>query len=561
VSHDYFREAEIGGVFPFHPSWEGEGVRDLFTLKSYIEYSQVKVGLLDPYSDQYPLPELRELQPPFDSSLTEYKELPGFSTLAMDKMLVYQKEPFQFDLFHAPTAHASPEAVMHRNIDMFLARLPRADREAMVSEMGSADITQLKHYPRVLSFVCRMDRGHVIARESDGAYRLMGIYASFPSDLDWVLKRFGLKIGKFRTGDDKLYERNRLFVYRYLMELYGFPIASERRTSAAMFTSRLIGRNENFFISVLGNSDRVVTFLSSRGKGRWPVVEKFSLVSVDSDSKAMTQALEDGGFFLDPKRKVIVFKVTYTQHEYNPDNIIEDRALSVVEQEAIHPVTGERFTNLDLLKTTRRYVVRLNDIVRGEHQGQILYKGQDVVYGTEDHSSRLKFLHAWLSKHRRAFLGYSPKTFRKITHTLSTYLENPDTAPELAKYPKVLSAVKRQVEVLKQEYEVVNLRNSLEGKDGAGRPPSYRERLALLVDFLSRERELVRFDEEVFEKVMFLCDRVLDNTYFNKRYRRGKKRTFSRYENEVMELYDEVMKKRSKLEWKYFRSSHASSAV
>ena len=546
---------------PFSPSWDGEGIKDLFTLKSFIKHAQVKVGLLEPYSDNYPVPEVRELQPPFDSSLTEYRDLPGFSTLAFDRTLVYQNEPFQFDFFHIPTSHASSESIMHRNIDLFLARLPRRDHETLISELGSADITSLKNYTRTLSFVCRMDRGHVIAQAADGSYRLLGIYASFPSDLDWELKRFGLRIRKFRSGDDKLYERNRLFVYRYLMELFGFPIASERRTSAAMFALRLAEMNENFFISVLGNSDRVITFLSSRGKGRWPLVEKFALVSVDRDSKAEAQALEDGGFFLDARRKVIIFKVTYIQHEYNPDNIVEDRALSVVEQEAIHPVTGERFTNLDLLRTTRRYVVRLNDIVRGEHQGQILYRGQEVVYGTEDHLSRLKFLFAWLSKHRRAILGYSSRTFRRINQTISSYLDNPEAIPELLKYPELLGSVRKLVEVLRQEYEVLNLRNALEGKDASARPLSYRERLSLLSEFLSRERELVRFDEEVFEKVMFLCDRVLDSSYFNKRYRRGKKRTFSKYENEVLNLYDEVMKKRNKLEWKYFRSSHASSAV
>ena len=537
------------------------GVQDLFALKSTIEHAQIKVGLIEPYSQTYPLIEARELQPPFDPALLEYKELPGFSMVAFDRPLEYQDEPFQYDLMHDPEASTSPEAAMQRNLNLFSSKLPRARHKELMRRLESSDITSTEHYPDILAFICGMDRGHVIARSRTGTYRLLGIYASFPSDLDSEIKRFGFKIGKFKTGDNKLYERNRLFVYRYLMELHGFPIASERRTSAAMFARKLAKNNENFIVSVLGNSDRVLTFLSSRGKEHWPLVEKIALVSVDEDSRETVDALDRAGFFVDRERRVIIFKATYIQHEYNPDNIIEDRALSVVEQEAIHPVTGDRFSNLNLLKTTQRRLVRLNDIVRGEHQGQIVYGDHEMIYGTEDHLSRLKFLNAWLVKHRRTLLGYSSRTFRQIERTLESYLKDPDLTPDLLRYPVTYRTVCVFVDTLRQEFQVLQLEQALNKSSGEGRSLSYRDRLALLLEFLYRERELIKFKEEVFEKVMFLCDRVLDSDYFNKRYRTRQRKTGSAYETDVLELYDQVMRQRNRLELRYFRSSYSTSAV
>lgn len=120
-----------------------------------------------------------------------------------------------------------------------------------------------------------MDRAHVIAKNTQGKFYFAGIYASFPSDLDTELKRFGLKIGKFQPGDNRLYEINRLFVYQFLMELYGFPIASERRTSSALFARKLFKMGEDFLIRVLGQSDRTITSLYRSTDSRmYPKVEK-----------------------------------------------------------------------------------------------------------------------------------------------------------------------------------------------------------------------------------------------------------------------------------------------
>ncbi len=557
----YFEDVQIGKVTLQDVTSGREEIGDWVSLKSYLEFTQIVTGLLNPYHREYPVIEARELEPPFDLSLLEHGDLPGFSMVALDRSLDYQREIFQFDLFHSPQESSSPEVLTLRNQETFLSRLPRPHHSDFVKAMEKTDITSLQHYGNVLQTMFAMDRGHVIARGPDKGYRLLGVYASFPSDLDREIKRFGFETGKFQPGSNRLYERNRLFVYKYLMELFGYPIASERRTSAAMFARRLMDRNENFIISVLATSDRVITLISSRGKGRWPLVEKFALVSLDAEAKDTIQALDEGGYWVDPLRRVVLLKVTYMQHDYNPQNVIEDRALSVVDQEAVHPITGAKLNNIQVLKTVRRRLVRLNDLVRGEHEGHIVFQGQEMVYGTEDHLSRLKFLHAWIHKHRRTLLGYSARTFRHVESTLDSYLNDGSLSEEFSRHASVYKAVQILVETLKQEYQVMQLMRALESKGGSGSRTTYRDRLVLLLEFLYRESELMQYQEEVFEKALFLCDGVLGKPYFRKRYQKGRGRTHTPYEQEVLYLYDQLMMQRNRLEWRYFRFCHASDAV
>ncbi len=64
------------------------------------------------------------------------------------------------------------------------------------------------------------------------------------------------------------------------MELYGFPIASERRTSAALFARKLSRLKEQYLIKVLGASDRTITSLCGFEQKQYPLVEKTALISL-----------------------------------------------------------------------------------------------------------------------------------------------------------------------------------------------------------------------------------------------------------------------------------------
>ena len=131
-------------------------------------------------------------------------------------------------------------------VQTLASRLPRMHQDIFRQQFANADTVILDNYPSLMPYLLAMDRAQVLALDADRQFYLAGVFASFPSDIDSELKRFGMRIGKFVYGDSEIYERNRMFVYQYLMELYGFPIVSERRTSSALFARKARKQASNF---------------------------------------------------------------------------------------------------------------------------------------------------------------------------------------------------------------------------------------------------------------------------------------------------------------------------
>ncbi|MCA1988998.1 MAG: hypothetical protein LDL07_07620, partial [Desulfarculus sp.] len=347
-SERYFSEVKVQGT----PLWELCSVpppnADLEHLLRVLDYVHVEAGLLAAYNADYPLVEPRELIPAFDAPLIEYKDLPAFGMVVLDRQLSYQDEGFQYDQL-LPEGQPPDPGRVAANRAVLRERLPRNLLPELEQTMGRKALTVFSRYTQLLPLLSRMDRGHVMARDESGAFYLAGVFASFPSDLDGEIRRLGRSIGKFSQGDNARYAANRLFVYRFLMEQSGFPICGERHTSAALFARRLMRRRERFAVKVLGNSDRAITTLTSLGApARLPRVSKVALVAAHCERKEGEQALADGGYFVDRDRKVVILKVHYLQHRYHPDNVLEDRALSVLSQTVIHPQTGQG-VELDVL--------------------------------------------------------------------------------------------------------------------------------------------------------------------------------------------------------------------
>ena len=172
-----------------------------------------------------------------------------------------------------------------------------------------------------------------------------------------------------------------------------------------MFAIRLLRQNQRFIVRVLGQSDRTITTLMSPRPDapskmkRYPRVEKIGLVRVNEGQKEAIELLEDQGFFVDSKNRVVILRISYQQHDYNAKNVREDRALSVHRQEVIHPITGRVIDSLNIIQNIQNMILRLNDIVRGEYRIPINYKRTEIINSTETHEKRLKVLYMWLSKH------------------------------------------------------------------------------------------------------------------------------------------------------------------
>ncbi len=538
-------------------------------LKRFLDWVQIRQCLLKPYFEQpdYPLVESRELLPSFEADPFEHTNLPGFSMVALARPLSYFSEVFQFDILHDLLGEAElglenacplERAVQVRNRQTCLNRLPKRWQEAFRREFLRKDLTALENYPDVLPFLLQMDRAHVLAKDRGGGFHLAGVYASFPSDLDTEIKRFGVRTGKFTVGDNARYERNRLFVYQFLMELYGFPIVSERRTSSALFSRRLQRMGEDFMIRVLGQSDRTITTLYSHPLSRrYPRVEKTALVQVDNEQKDVLRKLAQGRYFVDRARRVVILRVTYRQHKFSRDNVRQDRALSVLRQEVIHPLSGRVNAMVNIIKDASNMFLRLNDIARGEYNGRIVYKRNEVVENTDTHEKRLKFLFAWLSKHQRRIIGYSGEFYSNVTKVLDTYLRNPDYYETFSSMHDLHQEVWAKYSYIQQARKVQALEDLSRRAHKGGRLghlEALEQANALLNDL---KYEIVNYFDELVESVIILGENMLQDAYLVRTYIRRRDEDLTPYGREVRRQYGRLVAQLD--EFKSIRKTRAES--
>jgi hypothetical protein len=392
-------------------------------------------------------------------------------------------------------------------------------REEFKEATKDHQISDISSYSMLIGFLSRMDRAHVLSLDCDGQFYLSGIYASLPSDLDTELKRFGLRSRKFKPNDNLVYENNREFVYQFLMELYGYPISSERKTSAAIFARRLHKMGEKFLVKALGQSDRTLTSIFSTQSGHaYPRVEKVALVPVEIRGMDVFDYLDKGGYFFDRKRRTVILRVVYRQHKFDANNVRQDRALSVWRQEIIHPLTGEVCTSVNLLKDTYTMSLKLNDIVRGEFVGRVVYKKNDIVENTETHEKRLKFLHSWLGKHQRRMIGYSDEFYAEIVRVLDGYLGDPSLAEEFSEHHELYHEVWTTFSYIKQAREIKELED-LKNRVYKGKKISYLEMLRLSTAILADLRfEFIHYFGPLVTKAIFFSESMLNDRYLIKTY-------------------------------------------
>lgn len=535
----YFDQVEVMGI----PLWELANVAPvaatppaLEEMLRVLDLVHIEAGLLAPYSPEYPLVEPRELIPAFDAPLIEYKNLPAFSMVALDRTVSYQDEGFQFDLLQFEGQPTDP-GLAASNRAIIRERLPRNQLSDFEQCMGRRALTLFSRYNQLLPHLFKMDRGHVLARNGEGTPFLNGVFASFPSGLDGEIKRFGKQIGKFSQGDNERYAANRLFVYRFLMEQLGFPICGERHTSAALFARRLLRRKERFAIKVLGNSDRAITTLTSLGaRLGLPRVEKVALVCAQCERRENWERLNDGGFFLDKERQAVILRVHYAQHAYHPDNVLEDRALSVLRQEVVHPYTGQTL-ELDVLGMSQDRLLVLNDIVRGEFHGSIVYRGSERVEGSRDFKARLKCLSAWLQKNRFILAEYSPDHFERVIRVVSSFMDDPQNEEELAKYPELRQETARVTAMVRLAHRLRLLEKLVQNRaDASGRKLQVVHVLTILGHVLSQEgQDMARDYPKAMRKLLRVCRRLLDDHNIKRRFLARSPKTL--YEREVLGEY------------------------
>ena len=506
---------------------EPVAVSDLDGLKRFLDAVHIRFCLVKPYQENknYPLVEGRELLPSFDNDMFEYKDLPGFALVAFARQLDYFSEIFQFDKLHPVITEADgaccplENQVIDLNIQTLASRLPRIHQDIFRQQFRYVDTVLLDNYPSLMPYLLNMDRAQVLAWDADKFFHLAGVFASFPSDIDSELKRFGIRIGKFVYGDSDMYERNRMFVYQYLMELYGFPIVSERRTSSALFARKLHKMGERFLLRVMGQTDRTLTTYISNGENRrYPMLEKIALVAVDEDQEEALDIIDKDGFFLDKAKRVVIIRITYRQHRFDSSNVRQDRALSVAGQEVLHPLTGEPLRGLNIIKDASNMFLRLNDIVRGEFTGRIVYKRTEVVENTDTDEKRLKFLYTWLSKHQRRMISYSDEFFANVSKVLSGYLFAPENSEVFDNMRDLYQEVCTRFSYIQQARRVRILEDICQ-RTFKGARITYRQMMREAVDLLNELKfEIVNFFPAMVDDIIGCVEKILRDRYLQRNY-------------------------------------------
>ena len=500
----------------------------LLALRRFLDLAHIKYCLVKPFCElsDYPLVDTRELLPSFEADLWEHKKIPGFSLVAFARPIQYFTEVFQFDNLrpldrNLRADHA--QQFMARNLAVVQSRLPRGFHEQLRLQFQKADVSDLQNYPALLPFVTNMDRAQVMGMHGphprDMNFYLAGVYASFPSDLDTEVKRYGLRIGKFLLDDHETYERNRNFVLQHLMELYGFPVASERRTSAALFARRLHKMGERFLIRTLGQSDRTLTTMwTDGGNYPYPRVDKIALVKVEDNHDGLLEQLYDGGYLIDEKKQVVIVRVGYRQHKFSPDNVRQERALSVESQEVIHPLTGAALPLAGLVREATNMLLRLNDIVRGEHTGRIVFKRNEIVENTDTEEKRLKFLYSWLSKHQRRMIGYSDEFFATIDKVLDNYLLSPDNYDNFSGFQELRHEVLSRYSYILQARKVRVL-EELHEREYRGAHIGYGKMLSEAVELMHALKfEIVNYFDSLVNTVIVIAESMLNDRYLVRSY-------------------------------------------
>ncbi|GFH62311.1 MAG: conserved hypothetical protein [Candidatus Desulfovibrio kirbyi] len=501
------------------------GISTLEELKRFLDAVHIRQCLVRPYYEtkNYPLVEARELLPSFDSDMFEHKSLPGFALVAFARQLEYFSEIFQFDKVYPPLTDdvdcPLENQAMEQNLLTLSSRLPRTHQEIFRRQFQCMDTAQMENYPLLMPYLLNMDRAHVLAWDTSSRFHLAGIFASFPSDVDTELKRFGMQIGKFVYGDSAMYVRNRIFVYQYLMELYGFPIVSERRTSSALFARKLQKMNEPFLLRVLGQTDRTLTTYTFSGNHNfYPMLEKIALVAVGEGQDESLETIRRDGYFLDESKRVVIIKITYHQHRFNQDNVHQDRALSVAAQELLHPLTGAVLSGLNIIKDTRNMFLHLTDIVQGEFFGRTVYKRTELVENTDTDEKRLKVLSSWLTKNQRRIICYSDEFFVKISKVLSGYLNDPEHTENFEALRNLRQEVLARFSYI-QQARSVRILAELRRRTFKGARIGYRKALSESLNLLTELKfEIVNFFPDLVDIIIATLEKILQDRYLRRNY-------------------------------------------
>jgi hypothetical protein len=185
--------------------------------------------------------------------------------------------------------------------------------------------------------------------------------------------------------------------------------------------------------------------------------------------------------------------------------------------------------------------LRLNDIVRGEYHGRVVYKRHEIVQGTDTDEKRLKFLHSWLTKHQRRIISYSEDFYANVVKVLDGYLLSPDNYERFTHMRVLHQEVWSKYSYIQQARKVKNLEDLL-ARRSKGQKLSYLTMLSSFCEILSDLKfEMVNYFDELVERVIKITEAVLQDRYLHKNFVNRKDDDLSEYGLQIKKMYGRLV--------------------
>jgi len=185
--------------------------------------------------------------------------------------------------------------------------------------------------------------------------------------------------------------------------------------------------------------------------------------------------------------------------------------------------------------------LRLNDIVRGEYTGRIIYKRNEIVENTDTEEKRVKFLYAWLSKHQRRIIGYGDDFFNKISKVLDGYLFPLDNFENFLPVSELRQEVLERYSYIQQARKV-RLLEDLRDRQYKGARISYAQMLAETVSHLNDLKfEIVSYFDTLVSGVIAICEDILNDSYLRRNYIEKKESELTRRGLEIKKNYGRLV--------------------
>jgi hypothetical protein len=238
---------------------------------------------------------------------------------------------------------------------------------------------------------------------------------------------------------------------------------------------------------------------------------------------------------------VLILRVKYKQHKFSHENVRQDRALSVESQEIIHPVSGEILSGVNIIKDTSNMFLRLNDIVRGEYTGYIVYKRSELIENTDTDEKKLKFLFAWLSKHQRRIISYSDEFFSNVVKVLDTYLLSPENYEVFNNLRDLYQEVVTKYSYIQQARKI-RILEDLQMRQYKGKRIGYKVMLEETVNLLhSLKFEIVSYFDSLVAYVIKICESMASDRYLLRTDIEKQEDNLSRVHVEIKKSYGRLI--------------------